>query len=212
MTAPEEPDAASAKAVGGLVREVDALRRALDLLRGLPDRVDDLTRLTVDLSNAVAALTSRKSAHPCPSWLVLPADPMQAADVLDGLAAWLAAVYLRYPDAADALPECWCWHPDVVEELLWLMHAWSAAYQGQQASVALVGDWHDRQRPGVVRRVRQSAGSCSFENHQTRAGWSLRPSAAPDVPGVEHLPSIAAWWGARRKEAAPEPVVPDGAR
>ena len=85
------------------------------------------------------------------------------------------------------------------------MHAWSAAYQGPQASVALVGDWHDRQRPGVVRRIRQSAGSCSFENHQTRAGWSRRPSAAPDVPGVEHLPSIAAWWGARRDEAAPEP-------
>src|SRR5512133_2168050 len=103
MTAPgpgaSEPDAASAKAVAGLVREVDAQRRALDPLRGLPDRVDELTRLTVDLSNAVSALTTRKATEPCPSWLILPADPARAVDVLDELVAWLAAVHLRYPDA-----------------------------------------------------------------------------------------------------------------
>ena len=28
----------------------------------------------------------------------------------------------------------------------------------------------------------QSAGSCSIENHQTRAGWTRRPSAPPDGP------------------------------
>src|SRR4051794_35994468 len=211
MTAPGtpagEPDVASAKAVASLVREVDALRRALDALRELPARVDELTRLTVDLTDAVAALTNRKANETCPSWLMLPADPAHAAGVLDELAAWMTAVYLRYADAGDALPECWCFHPDIVEELLWLLHAWSAAYQGPQASVALVGDWHDRQRPGVVRRVRQSAGSCSIEAHVSRAGWSRRPSAAPEVPGVGHLPSVAAWWGARRDEAAPEPVV-----
>ncbi len=208
MTAPEERDAASDKALAGLVREVDALRRSLDRLRGLPDRVDELTRLTVDLSSAVAELTSRKSTTPCPSWLMLPADPGRAAQVLDDLTAWMAAVYLRYPDAAQALPECWPWHPDVVEELLWLLHAWTAAYQGPQAAVALVGDWHDRQRPGVVRRVRQSAGSCSFENHQIRAGWDRHPSAAPTVPGLEGIASIARWWGAHRDDEAPEPVVP----
>lgn len=211
MIAPD-PDVVSSAAVAGLVREVDALRRALDPLRGLPDRVDELTSLAVDLANQVTALSSRKAAEPCPSWLMLPADPAQTADVLDQLAAWLAVVYLRYPDAADSLPECWPWHPDLVEELLWLMHAWSAAYQGSQASVALVGDWHDRQRPGVVRRVRLSAGSCSYENHQTRVGWDRRPSTAPEVPGTGHLPSIAAWWGARRDESAPEPAARGGGR
>jgi hypothetical protein len=194
-------------AVSGLVREVDALRRALKPLLGLPERLDDLTRLTTDLSNAVAALTARKAVSPCPSWLMLPDDSALAARMLDELVGWLSTVYLRYPDGADHLPECWTWHPDVVEELLWLMHAWAAAYQGAQASVALVGDWHDRQRPGVVRRIRQSAGSCSFENHQARAGWTHLTGAAPPVPGVDDLASIAQWWGSQRNQPAPEPTA-----
>jgi len=53
----------------------------------------------------------------------------------------MGAMYLRYPDAAATLPDCWLWHPDLVEELLWLSHAWTAAYQGPDASVALAGDW-----------------------------------------------------------------------
>ncbi len=205
--APGGPGTGPDGAVAGLARQVDGLRRDVEALLGLPERVDDLTRLGTDLANAIAALTARRAATPCPSWLLLPADPDLAGRVLDDLTGWLAAVYLRYPDGADHLPECWTFHPDVVEELLWLMRAWAAAYQGAQAGVALVGDWHDRQRPGVVRRVRQSAGSCSFENHQTRAGWTRRPSAVPVVPGVDHLTAIAAWWGIRRDEAAPEPAA-----
>ena len=191
--------------LAGLAREIDQLRRTVEPLLGLPDRVDDLTRLATDLTNAVAALTARRAAPPCPSWLLLPTDPDLAARVLDELVGWLAVVYLRYPDGADHLPECWAWHPDVVEELLWLMHAWATAYQGPQAGVSLVGDWHDRQRPGVVRRIRQSAGSCSVENHQTRAGWTRRPSAAPTVPGTDSIGSLAQWWATRRDQDAPEP-------
>ena len=196
---------AGAGAVAGLAREVDALRRTIEPLLGLSGRVDDLARLATDLTNAVAALTARRSAAPCPSWLLLPTDPDLAGRVLDELAGWLQTIYLRYPDGVDHLPECWAWHPDVVEELLWLMHAWAAAYQGPQASVAAVGDWHDRQRPGVVRRIRQSAGSCSFENHQTRTGWTHLSGAPPTVPGLDHVASIAQWWGARRDQPAPEP-------
>jgi hypothetical protein len=200
--------------VAGLAREVDTLRRALDHLRDhlrdhlsdLPERVDELTKLATDLTNAVAALTARRAAPPCPSWLLLPADPDLARQVLDELVGWLAMVYLRYPDGADHLPECWAWHPDVVEELLWLMHAWAGAYQGPQAGVALVGDWHDRQRPGAVRRIKTAAGSCSFENHQTRPGWTHLTGAAPTVPGMDAIASIAGWWALRRDQAAPEPA------
>ena len=204
---PQDPAVAGGAdaTVAGLAREVDGLRRAVGALRGLPDRVDDLTRLATDLTNAVAALTARRQAATCPSWLLLPADPALAAQVLDELAGWLGAVYLRYPDGAAHLPECWAWHPDVVEELLWLMHAWAAAYQGAQASVGLVGDWHDRQRPGVVRRIRQAAGACSFENHQVRPGWDHLTGAAPIVPGVDHVGSIAEWWATGREQPAPEP-------
>jgi hypothetical protein len=205
---PEHPDpgGAGAAVLAGLAREVDGLRRTIEPLAGLPDRVDDLTRLAADLTAAVAALTARRQAAGCPSWLLLPADPDLAARVLDELTGWLAAVFLRYPDGAGHLPECWAWHPDVVEELLWLMHAWAGAYQGPQASVAAVGDWHDRQRPGVVRRIRASAGSCSFENHTARAGWTYLSGAAPIVPGADAVPSIAAWWGRHRDAPAPEPA------
>jgi hypothetical protein len=203
---PQPADAGGGDAlVAGLAREVDQLRRAVEPLLGLPDRVDDLTRLAIDLTNAVAALTARRTAAACPSWLLLPDDPDLARRVLEELIGWLAAIYLRYPDGADHLPECWAWHPDLVEELLWLMHAWAGAYQGPHASVAAVGDWHDRQRPGVVRRIKVLSGTCSFENHTTRAGWDRRPATAPTVPGVDAVGSLADWWGTRRDEAAPEP-------
>jgi hypothetical protein len=195
-------------AVAGLARELDALRRLVEPLAGTldrPGRVDELSRLVAQLADTVATLTTRHRT-PVPSWLLLPTETTTAGQLLDELTAWLAAVYLRYPDAVDGLPECWCWHPAVVEELLWLMHAWSAAYQGPHASFALVGDWHDRQRPGVVRRIRQTAGACSFEAHIPRPGWTHHSGAAPQVPGLGHLGVIADWWGARRDQPAPEPT------
>ena len=192
--------------VAGLARQVDALRRQVEPLTGLRERVDDLAGLLAELTETVTALTARRGPTPCPSWLVLPTDDELARRVLGELVAWLELVYLRYPDAAQGLPECWCWHPDVVEELLWLMHAWLAAYQGTAASVGLAADWHDRHRPGVVRRLRGSVGSCSIEAHQTREGWPREAGGPPIVPGVEALPVIARWWGSHRHEDAPEPV------
>jgi hypothetical protein len=210
MTPPQEPEFASAAAVAGLAREVEGLRRGVDPLRELPGRVDDLARLVAQLADAVKALSARKAATPAPSWLMLPTEAHTARAVLEELTAWMAAVYLRYTDGAGSLPECWCWHPDVVEELLWLMHAWCAAYQGTQASVALAGDWHDRQRPGVVRRIRQAAGTCSLENHITRPGWDHTPTGAPRVPSAAATELIAAWWGAHRDQPAPEPAPSSG--
>ncbi|RTL61602.1 MAG: hypothetical protein EKK42_34515 [Pseudonocardiaceae bacterium] len=204
--------------VAGLARLVDGLRRDLDPLTGLPGRVEELASLVAGLAEAAAASTTRKQASPAPSWLLAPDDPRKTADLLDGLAGWMGAVYLRYPDAGAGLPECWCWHPDVVEELLWLMHAWSAAYQGPAASVALAGDWHDRQRPGVVRRIRAAAGSCSRENHQTRPGRPPLPTGAPSAPDAHELGVVAGWWATDRDHPAPEPTnptdspVPEGAR
>ena len=202
LAQPQDPTAA---AVAGLARELEGLRRTVDPLRALDDRVDHLARLVNQLADTLTALSTRPGSTPAPTWLLLPADAQLARRMLDELVTWLAAVYLRYPDAAAALPQCWCWHPDVIEELLWLMHAWLAAYQGPSASIALAGDWHDRLRPGVVRRVRQAAGSCSLENHITRPGWVRHTGDAPEVPGLTALPLIASWWGTRRDQTAPEP-------
>ncbi|MEU7811840.1 hypothetical protein [Pseudonocardia sp. NPDC049154] len=195
---PETPDAA----VAGLAREVDGLRRQV---APLPPRVDTLSQLLAELGETVAALNARKAQTPAPSWLMAPADPEVTGGLLDELVGWLAQVYLRYPDAVESFPECWCWHPHVVEELLWLMHAWAAAYQGSAASVALAGDWHDRQRPGVVRRIKATAGVCSRENHQTRPGWPDQVTGAPTVPSEAELGRIGQWWATAREEPAPEP-------
>lgn len=194
-------------ALAGMAREVDGLRRDLATLRALPSRVDELGRLLADLAESV----SRKPSAPAPSWLMAPADVETTGPLLDELAAWLGAIYLRYPDAADSFPECWCWHPHVVEELAWLMYAWSAAYQGAAASVALAGDWHDRLRPGVVRRIKATAGVCSLENHQTRPGWPAVPDSTPTVSAEDQLNDIAEWWAHRREEPAPEPPARDSA-
>lgn len=108
-------------------------------------------------------------------------------------------VFLRYPDGAEVLPDCWAWHPDVIEELLWLMQAWSAAYFDQGGGVLRVADWHDRYRPGVVKRLKATAASCSLENHTP-------PQPAPTVPLAAATEPIAAWWANDRTDPAPEPT------
>jgi hypothetical protein len=152
----------------------------------------------------VSALAARPRKAAAPSWLVLPEDLAAAQEVLASLVGWLGEVYLRYADAAREFPECWLWHPDVVEELLWLMHAWHAAYRGHDACAALAGDWHDRYRPGVVRRIGKLTGNCSLEKHQPQPGRTL--PARPVVPLGEAMEPIAAWWATRRGEPAPEPT------
>lgn len=204
-----EPEDGGGLGLAGLARELDTLRRQVDGLEPLPQRVDELARLVGQLSEALAAVTARRRIPAAPSWLMAPTDPDEVTRLLDELCAWLAAVLLRYPDTAQVLPECWLWHPDVVEELLWLMHAWCAAYQGPGASVGAAGDWHDRQRPGVIARIRKSAGSCSPEAHQTRPGWSAPPGAPPAVPGRDAVAVIARWWADGRDTSPPEPATPD---
>jgi len=200
MTADHEPVYARADAVAGLASELEVLRRAVDPLTQLSGRVEDLARLVTALADDLAAHLARGGPPVAPSWLTAPASRDDLRQLLSELAVWMSAVYLRYADARAALPECWLWHPDVVEELLWLMHAWLAAYQGPAASVALAGDWHDRYRPGVVRRIRAVAGMCSLENHLRRDD---RPAAG--VPVVEATDLIVSWWAAGRDEPAPEP-------
>jgi hypothetical protein len=201
MTGEKEPTYADVAAVAGLAREVEGLRRAVERLSALPGRVEELAELVARLTET-AALAGRRQAGGAPSWLDLPPDRADAAVVLAELIAWMGVVYLRYTDAAQTLPECWLWHSDVVEELLWLMHAWQLAYRSDGSSVVLAGDWHDRQRPGVVRRIKASAGTCSLENHQP--GGEKHTRATP-VPLAEAYGLITAWWATNREAEPPVP-------
>lgn len=197
-----EPSYATSAAVAGLAAEVEGVRRRLDKVDDLPEQVRRLGELLDQLSATVEEFTSRAAPRAIPSWLMAPADPAAVEAALGELAAWLEAVWLRYPDAAAVLPECWAWHPEVIEELTWLMHAWLAAYQGPSACVALAGDWHDRQRPGVVRRLKEAyrADKCSLEQHTP----PVEPATVPLPAAVSPL---AAWWATRREQAPPEPTA-----
>jgi hypothetical protein len=203
MTGENEPVYATAAAVAGLAREVEALRRAIDGMRQITGRVEELASLVARLAETSAAAAVRPERGGTPSWLDLP-NNLDAADLtLNELLGWMAKVYLRYADAARSLPDCWLWHPDVVEELLWLMHAWGAAYRFEGVSVSLAADWHDRLRPGVVRRIKAGAGQCSLENHQP--GRELHtPALRPPLAGATE--AIAGWWAAHRAGEPPGPT------
>ncbi|MGQ0843479.1 MAG: hypothetical protein ACT4QF_05035 [Sporichthyaceae bacterium] len=203
---PPRPVDGPAAALAGLARETEALRRRMDDLATVRTQVADLADVVADLAER---LIVQGGPGPGPTtWLDFPdkasdpTAPRRAPAVLGDLLAWTQKVFLRYPDGATALPECWPWHPDVVEELLWLRAAWAAAYRGPSASVLQAGDWHDRCRPGVVRRIRAAAGTCSPENH--RPGQSTAAASPP--PHV--IEAAAAWWTTDRD--APAPAVEPG--
>ena len=184
-------------AVTGLAREVETVRRTLAVTASAAElaRVADLV---TDLSQLVSPAGT--PAQPPPSWLALPDDLDAAMTVLADLVGWLGQVYLRYSDA-HGLSECWLWHPDVVEELVWLRHAWFDAYRSSDASVRAAGDWHDRLRPGVTRRIAGYTKACSLESHLPD-----RATAATPVPMADAVDTIATWWVSRRTEPGPAPT------
>ncbi|MGH3484672.1 MAG: hypothetical protein ACRDPQ_15740 [Nocardioidaceae bacterium] len=183
-------------AVAGLASEVETIRRTMAAAAEL----DRLARVVTDLADTVASTTGAE-AEPVPSWLALARDEQATRPVLEDLVGWLGSVYLRYADAARTLPECWLWHPDVVEELVWLRYAWLAAYDDKEGSVRAAGDWHDRHRPGVVRRIGDYARACSLENHLPD-----RAAGAPTVPVADATEAIALWWAQARDDRAPAPT------
>lgn len=188
---PVDP-AASAAAVSGLAREVEGLRRRQGELDGLSGKLRNLARVVQDLADQVKATrtpTGSGEDAGCRSWLAAPVGPDVVRPVLDELVGWVINVFLHYPDARAVLSECWLWHPDIVEELLWLMTAWQSAYAGETATVFQAADWHDRYRPGVVKRIKTAAGTCSLEKH-TKPDTDEQP-----LMDQATRDQIAQWWG-----------------
>lgn len=195
-------------AVAGLAREVEDIRRTLDTYKTLPGQVEQLAQLVTQLAEATAQSTAGDDGKLMQSWLDLPRDIAEAEVLLDDLARWLGVIYLRYTDGAQTLPECWLWHPDIVEELLWLRYSWAEAYRVERAPVSKAADWHDRLRPGVVKRIRATAGTCSLDNHLRDPNNRDRNAGSNRVvpPVTEAIGGIAEWWASRRYDNAPEPT------
>jgi hypothetical protein len=185
----------------GLAREVERMRRRVDDLESLGDEVRGLGASVLRLGQS---LTPDDAVPGITSWLELPLSEEgrveQATAILRDLVSWTDLVYLQFGDGAQALPDCWLWHPDVVEELLWLRRAWDGAYHGTSASVLHAGDWHDRARPNVTRRVRAAAGTCSIERHR----HADRPVGSGDNDAPK---AVARWWAeSRRHDLATGPA------
>jgi hypothetical protein len=205
VTQPEE----WVRPVAALGAEVERVRVRVDQhdtnIKAAQTSADAARRAVASLVQQITALAEAgksrggqedEDAAAVVSWLTVDED--QAADVLAGLVEWLDTVYLQYPDAI--LPDCWLWHPDAIEELLALQCAWLAAYTGKDASAARAIDWHDRGRPGVLRRLARRHEQCSVDAHKpgSRAGrvqWRR-------VPATSAVSTMADWWGSTHGTAA----------
>lgn len=202
---PREP--ISPEVVVGLVREVEALRKAVRKVAGCPGKVEQLAATLAQALDEWAANGRSERVRPV-SWIADPAvksDSAAAARALGELADWVGRVYLRYPIAARELPDCWLWHVDMVEELAWLQQAWEHAYGQDSGSISAAADWHDRYRPGVAARIRAANyASCSLENHLDPD----RPSAAVVVPGAGSVEAVARWWSTGRDDTQPPLPTP----
>jgi hypothetical protein len=172
----------------------------------LAANIEAVRRLVTELARDVEAGAKPKGkkgdgAGPL-SWLDMAGTNRDPAQVLIEVADFLEAVYLRYTDGAKSFPDCWLWHPDVVEELVWLMDAWRAS-RDPEAPAHLVGDWHDRMRPGVVKRIRDYAGQCSLEHH--KPGGKVHGPALR-APHRDAIPEISTWWATHRRGPGPAPT------
>lgn len=173
-------------------------------------RIDTVDKNVLQLAADVAALGGRlaqsvESAETQPavrSWLLTTDTERAVADLAD-LADWMGRVYVRYTRAQ--LSSCWLWHPEVIEELWWLRCAHADAYDPENGSWLRVGDWHDRQRTGVERRVNALLGGCSLSRHVDRNGRpaEVTEPAAPPLAG--HHAAVAAHWATTRT-AGPTPA------
>lgn len=194
-----------------------ALERALRKLGRLDTQVaqlaDQVVALGPDIAPPAGETPERVAGGPVGpgvrAWL-LADDPAQAAADLDDLTRWVWRVYLWYPDAA--LSSCWLWHPEVLEELWWLRLAHADAYDPKNGSVLRMGDWHDRQRPGVARRVRTVLGKCDLTRHAAVNGRpvEITPPGPPAMAGHAH--AVATVWAAGAgldavRATGPEPTA-----
>ena len=182
-----------------LVRQLatDTTRRGTDLELLVQQLAADVTALTRVVGDPDEP-DPDAAAGAVRSWL-LADDPEQARGDLADLVEWLGSAYLRYPGAA--LPSCWAWHPAVVEELWWLRNAHRAAYEGESASWRDVADWHDRQRPGVVKRVSGAVGDCELARHAAGGAWD--GSGRGVVPLAGAADRIAQTWTATNTSPTP---------
>lgn len=201
--APDPTVVALGHAVQRALRRIDAVDTNVRQLAA------DVTALGVRLADDSDDADADNATPAVRSWL-LTTDPKQAALALADLVGWVERVYLRYTRAA--LSSCWLWHPEVIEELWWLRRTHAEAYDAQDGSWLRAGEWHDRQRPGVERRVNGLLGKCSLSRHTDRNGRAADVTEPGPPPLAAHHAAVAAAWIATQTAGpAPTPELVDEA-
>lgn len=197
---PSASDGALGREVERAVRrlgEVDTLVHQLsDEVSALKDVEALVQQLSADVTDLRAAISDQGPDPVATRAWLLAEDADQARADLDDLTEWVGRVYLRYP--GTLLPSCWLWHPAVIEELWWLRQAHHEAYTTRDASWTKAGDWHDRQRPGVTRRINVALSDCELALH-TRIG------TRPTVALIGSASRIADTWATQQTTPAPTP-------
>ncbi|GAA0897609.1 hypothetical protein [Pseudonocardia zijingensis] len=177
-------------------RTLDRLERAIEALATQVGAVGEkaghhdalINQLATSLTKLAGTVSGSGSDDDAPThsraWLQI-ADAGAARELLADLVEWVEAVYLRYEGVQ--LPSCWLWHPPVIEELWALRNLHREAYTGRTATWTRAADWHDRYRPGVVKRAREAIGDCELSRHTRGSDRAPRPVAAPLAIHAEYV-------------------------
>jgi len=188
--------------VGDLAKLADrAIRQAGDAharVGAVELLIRQLAADVVALRDIAQSRADADDARAVRSWL-LTTDPDSARRILDDLVVWVDQVYLAYDGVI--LRSCWLWHPAVVEELVALREAHHDAYAGPAAGWKAVGDWHERYRPGVAKRVNATLSGCDLSEHLPGAP---RQAVARPAPLTSAVGAVAQAWTDHR--GTPEPT------
>lgn len=153
----------------------------------LTERVAHLEGEVETLAQNVLYLVQQRDPSRVRSWL-LEDDGENARLLLEDLAGWVGKVWVHY---GDQLPECWLYHPAIVEELWSVMGVHRACFR-KGGTAQMFADWHARYRPAAADRIRKYAPSCALSEHQP--GETFDPAAVPTVPRTADISSVAAQW------------------
>jgi hypothetical protein len=176
--------------------EVEALRGEVATLSGV---VAELGGMVQDLAGDIVRFVAQGDPSAVRSWIAVD-DPELGRLMLADLAEWLSSVWVRFP--GPALPECWAYHPYVVEELWVVMNLHRACFR-KGGTWQNLADWLKTYRPAAAERIQKEVGSCELTEHEP--GADLDPVDWASVPEAD-LSEVADYWTGHRR--APYPPSP----
>ncbi|MFI6802986.1 hypothetical protein [Streptosporangium canum] len=122
-----------------------------------------------ELAATLEGMKSASSPDPKPRpWCWSTMTYAERAERLAELADWVTEVLYLRPEATLAIPGCWSYHHDIVDDLSALYCGWQTAYlwSGGRATDAL--DYLTRALPAVLSRVSSQHKACNEQRgHQT---------------------------------------------